>query len=101
MFSNAIVAGISAVALVTTLSSSAFAETVRLRSNDGTVDVLGEYVSYEGAQYLIDTSLGPILFDAEEYWCLGTACPTDAVHPIDYSVSRRQTAPVNLFVRVN
>lgn len=99
MFSKAIVAGISAIALTTIFTSSAFADTVRLRSEDGTVDILGKFISYENELYNVQTTLGPVLFYAAQYYCIGAACPVDAVQPVAYVAPI--TAPTNIFVRVN
>lgn len=101
MYSKAIKAGLSAFIFFTTLSSPAFADSVRLRSHDGSVDILGQLISYENQIYTLNTPIGTLLFAAVQYRCDGLDCPIDAIQPTNITASRDVTAPKNLFVRVN
>lgn len=54
----------------------ASAETVTLKSADGTVDLTGEFVAFEDNAYVIRTALGELRLSAERVRCEGAACPS-------------------------
>jgi phosphate transport system substrate-binding protein len=69
-------AAIAAVALsLATGGQAAFAQDVELRSFDGTVELEGNLIAYDGAYYQIDTVYGPLTVSAEGVSCAGPGCP--------------------------
>jgi phosphate transport system substrate-binding protein len=48
---------------------------VELRSFDGTVELEGNLIAYDGAYYQIDTIYGPLTVSAEGVSCAGPGCP--------------------------
>jgi hypothetical protein len=55
--------------------SQRFAQDVELRSFDGTVELEGNLIAYDGAYYQIDTIYGPLTVSAEGVSCAGPGCP--------------------------
>jgi len=51
------------------------AQDVELRSFDGTVELEGNLIAYDGAYYQIDTVYGPLTVSAEGVSCAGPGCP--------------------------
>ena len=62
-------------ALFLCLSSFANAQDVELRSLDGTVELEGNLLSYDGAFYRLETIYGPLTVSAEGVSCVGPGCP--------------------------
>ncbi len=57
------------------LPAAASAENVTLRSQDGTINITGEFVAFDDNMYLISTALGELRLSAARVSCLGDACP--------------------------
>jgi hypothetical protein len=57
------------------LASQPAAQDVELRSFDGTVELEGNLIAYDGAYYQIDTIYGPLTVSAEGVSCAGPGCP--------------------------
>jgi phosphate transport system substrate-binding protein len=53
----------------------ALAQDVELRSFDGTVELEGNLIAYDGAYYQIDTIYGPLTISAEGVSCAGPRLP--------------------------
>ncbi|MEM8802853.1 MAG: phosphate ABC transporter substrate-binding/OmpA family protein [Pseudomonadota bacterium] len=67
----------SAAALAVLMTSTAaFADEVTLKSADGTVNLVGEFVDFQDDNYIIRTSLGDLRISASRVRCEGAACPT-------------------------
>lgn len=67
----------SAAAFAVLMSSTAaFADEVTLKSADGTVNLVGEFVDFKDDNYIIRTSLGDLRISASRVRCEGAACPT-------------------------
>jgi len=56
-------------------STVAFAQDVELRSFDGSVELEGNLISFDGAYYRLDTIYGPLTVSAEGVECFGPGCP--------------------------
>jgi len=84
---------VGALALLgaTMLSSAAFAEQVTLKSADGTVNLVGEYVDFKDDNYIIRTALGDLRISAERVRCEGPACPDLAGTAADFTVAGSDT----------
>ena len=73
---------VSAVALAATIAvpSATVAQEVTLKSADGTVNLVGDFVEFTDNNYVIRTGLGDLRISASRVSCEGDACPTfDAV----------------------
>jgi len=71
-------ASAASVALVSGLmfSTAAVADQVTLKSADGTVNLVGEFVDFKDDNYIIKTTLGNLRVSASRVRCEGAACPT-------------------------
>lgn len=67
---------ILATAALTALPMAALAEEVTLKSSDGTVNLIGEFVDFVDDNYIIRTALGELRISAARVRCEGAACPT-------------------------
>ncbi len=56
-------------------STAAVAEEVTLKSADGTVNLVGEFVEFKDDNYIIRTALGDLRISASRVRCEGAACP--------------------------
>lgn len=61
-------------------TSAALAEEVTLTAKDGSLEITGAFLDYDGAVYRLDTIYGPLTINADRVTCLGDACP-----PLDVS----------------
>lgn len=80
----------AAMATIAAFSAgSAFAQTVVLKANDGSVDVTGELISFEDGFYTIQTLLGQMRMSASRVSCDGDACPQSVVEvaATDFTIS--------------
>jgi phosphate transport system substrate-binding protein len=57
------------------LFGPALAQDVELRSFDGTVELEGNLIAYDGAYYRLDTIYGPLTVSAQGVSCAGPGCP--------------------------
>ena len=57
------------------LSTAAVADEVTLKSADGTVNLVGEFVEFKDDNYVIRTALGDLRISASRVRCEGAACP--------------------------
>jgi len=57
------------------VAPAALAQDVELRSFDGSVELEGNLISYDGAYYRLDTIYGPLTISAEGVTCAGPGCP--------------------------
>ncbi len=69
---------VSAIALATAMlaPASAMAEEVTLRSADGTVNLVGDFIEFTDNNYVIRTGLGDLRISASRVRCEGAACPS-------------------------
>jgi phosphate transport system substrate-binding protein len=70
-------ASAAGVALVSGLmfSTAAVADQVTLKSADGTVNLVGEFIDFKDDNYIIKTTLGNLRVSASRVRCEGDACP--------------------------
>jgi len=67
---------LKSLALLTVLAPiAATAQSIELVSPDQSVRITGELVNFDGANYIISTSLGELTFAASAVQCIGDACP--------------------------
>lgn len=66
--------------------TSAYADTVTLRTENNSIQLSGELLSFDGSSYTVRTSVGELTLDANGLICEGEACPVDAP-PLDFVVS--------------
>ncbi len=69
----------------TILPSVALADQVSLLSQDGTINIKGEFVSFDENIYIVRTALGELRLSAERVRCEGAACPV--FEPIEADVT--------------
>ncbi len=69
---------LSAIALLTAgwAPTTAISEQVNLRSDDGTINLSGEFIDFSDDHYVIRTALGEFRISAARVRCEGDACPT-------------------------
>lgn len=57
------------------LPTNVMADTVTLKSADGTVNLTGEFIAFEDNSYMVRTPLGDLRIAASRVTCFGDACP--------------------------
>ncbi len=84
---------VSATALSAALITPAatMAGEVSLKSADGTVNLVGEFVSFTDNNYVIRTALGELRIAASRVSCEGADCPTFGVADADINISGSDT----------
>ncbi len=71
----------------TCLSTAAFAGEVSLKSADGTVNLVGEFVDYRDDNYVLRTALGELRISAARVRCEGASCPTIETAQADVKIA--------------
>ena len=69
-------AGSCILAVAMTLPTAALSQNVLLKSNDGTLNLEGDLISFDGEVYVIQTQLGDLRVSAGKVFCEGPGCPT-------------------------
>lgn len=64
-----------AIAVLSFSASSVGADEVTLRSSDGTVNIVGEFIEFSENSYVVRTDLGDLRISASRVRCEGDACP--------------------------
>lgn len=59
-----------------TLPLSVLADDVTLKSADGSINLVGEFIALDGGNYVVRTALGDLRIAANRVQCDGAACPT-------------------------
>ncbi|QXT40081.1 substrate-binding domain-containing protein [Gymnodinialimonas ceratoperidinii] len=90
------IGAVLAIALFSCLSGPAFAQDVELRSLDGSVELEGNLISYDGAFYRLDTVYGPLTVSAEGVSCAGPGCPNLATFVAEARVAGAATVAEGL-----
>lgn len=83
---HGIAALLAAALLVCPLAASA-KDDVTLRSNDGSVELGGRFLSYDGEFYRIDTVYGVVTVDGAGVDCVGQPCPDGGAYVPDLLIS--------------
>ena len=83
-------AGIAAMA-VGIAAGAGWADEVTLKSSDGTVDIVGDFVAFENNMYVIRTGLGDLRISAERVRCEGEDCPELDVTEADVTFAGSDT----------
>ncbi len=65
----------AAAILIASIPLAAQAQDVELRSLDGSVEIEGNLVAYDGAYYQLETVYGPLTVSAQGVSCAGPGCP--------------------------
>jgi len=76
--------------------TASFADVVTLKSADGTVNLVGEFVDFADETYIIKTSLGNLRISASRVRCEGAACPVFETEKADVSFAGSDTVAVGL-----
>jgi phosphate transport system substrate-binding protein len=63
------------IAAATLIAGSAAADEVTLKSADGTVNLMGDLISFTDDNYIIRTDLGDLRIAANRVRCEGATCP--------------------------
>lgn len=84
------------VALFSCLIGPALAQDVELRSLDGSVELEGNLISYDGAFYRLDTIYGALTVSAEGVSCAGPGCPDLATFVAEARVAGAATVAEGL-----
>lgn len=84
---------VSALALSAALLAPTFAQAaeVTLRSADGTVDLVGEFVEFTDNNYVIQTGLGQLRISASRVRCEGAGCPNFDAEGADVRIAGSDT----------
>jgi len=75
--------GLPLMAMLVAPMAATADQSVTLKSQDGTVDLMGELISFDQNFYLVNTALGQLRLSAERVRCEGAACPAIDTNQID------------------
>ena len=78
------------------LPTNVLADTVTLKSADGTVNLTGEFIAFEDNSYMVRTPLGDLRIAASRVSCEGDACPVFAVEGADVQIAGSDTVGLGL-----
>ena len=71
--------------------SSAFADDVTLTSRDGSVEIVGTLLGYDGEFYRVDTVYGVLTVDGSGVICDGPGCPDLQAFVAEFNISGART----------
>ncbi|MEM7642165.1 MAG: phosphate ABC transporter substrate-binding/OmpA family protein [Pseudomonadota bacterium] len=87
----------AAIAFVACLATGvATAQEVTLKSSDGTVDIVGDFVDFEDNTYVIRTGLGELRISAARVRCEGEACPEITTADADVTFTGSDTVGLGM-----
>lgn len=72
------------------------AEQVTLKSADGTVNLVGEFIEFKDDNYIIRTDLGDLRISAARVRCEGAACPSFDVAAADVEIAGSDTLALGM-----
>lgn len=78
------------------LPSAAVAKEVTLKSSDGTVNIVGDFVAFEDNAYVVKTGLGELRISASRVRCEGAACPEFETNSADVVLAGSDAVGVGL-----
>lgn len=67
------------------------AKVITLKSHDGSTQLRGELLGFEGGRYTLRTALGVLAVDALQVECLGEACPVDPLFGAKFDITGSNT----------
>ncbi len=73
------------------VSTAAIADQVTLKSADGTVNLVGDFVEFKDDNYVIRTALGDLRISASRVRCEGAACPQLDDVEVDVAIAGSDT----------
>ncbi|MCO8143698.1 phosphate ABC transporter substrate-binding/OmpA family protein [Rhodovulum tesquicola] len=76
-----------AAALLSLLVAPARAQDVTLSSRDGSVEISGALIGFDGEFYRVDTIYGPLTLDGQGVICTGPGCPGIEAHVARFRLS--------------
>lgn len=78
------------------LPMSVLADEVTLKSADGTVNLVGEFIEFVDDNYVIRTGLGDLRISASRVRCEGAACPTFDTASADVQIAGSDTVGLGI-----
>lgn len=84
------------LAVGVTAPTAALSAEVTLKSADGTVNLVGEFVDFADDNYIIRTALGDLRISASRVRCEGEACPEIETASADVAISGSDTIGLGL-----
>ncbi|MBM7067983.1 phosphate ABC transporter substrate-binding/OmpA family protein [Actibacterium sp. 188UL27-1] len=78
------------------LPTAVIADQVALKSADGTVNLVGEFVEFKDDNYVIRTALGDLRISAARVRCEGDACPSFETEGVDMKIAGSDTIGLGL-----
>ena len=84
---NILRAAIFAALFLSALASAARANDVTLTSRDGSLEISGTLLSFDGEFYRVDTEFGILTVDGSGVNCDGPACPTLGSYVAEFTLS--------------
>lgn len=84
-------AAILAALFLSAWAGQAAAEDVTLTSRDGSVEIAGDLLSYDGEFYRVDTVYGVLTIDGSGVVCTGPGCPDLQAFVAEFAISGART----------
>ncbi|MFQ6549517.1 substrate-binding domain-containing protein [Aestuariibius sp. 2305UL40-4] len=78
------------------LPSAVLADEVALKSADGTVNLVGEFIEFADDNYVIRTALGDLRISAARVRCEGAACPDFETEEADVRIAGSDTVGLGM-----
>lgn len=78
------------------LPTNVLADEVTLKSADGTVNIVGDFVDFTDDHYVVRTGLGDLRIAASRVRCEGDACPTFETASADVTIAGSDTVGLGL-----
>lgn len=80
-----------ALATAMAIPAATYAGEVTLKSADGTVNLVGEFIEFTDNNYVIRTGLGDLRISASRVSCIGDDCPTFSTTEADINIGGSDT----------
>ena len=78
------------------MTTSAFAQTVTLKTPDGALSLTGELIEFDGQTYSLETMVGSIEIDASSVVCEGDSCPATEELRTEFTVATSEAVGTTL-----
>lgn len=89
-----------AAGAVLALSGPGLAGEVTLKAHDGSMELKGEFIDFDGQNYTIRSAIGEMSVDGARVECLGSDCPVIPEALLGFSVAGSKTAGAVLVPRL-
>ncbi len=87
---------ILSAAAISLMATQTSAQDVVLQSLDGTIQLRGELIDFDGERYRLKSGIGEMIIDAFQVKCEGAACPAAELLQTEFTISGSNTLATTL-----